>query len=145
VWFSNFLKYVYLVRRFFYPLSTVFKCRSSFNLCFLIYRGAFRMDRQVMQRKFWKFTMLELEAVPHKRIPWLQMGFSTALYRIHLLSIYSVNLLPSNQCISFASWVTCSLFLLYMFEHISLLSRCIHMYFTYYFWGRATLPISTVG
>jgi hypothetical protein len=31
------------------------------------------------------------------------------------------------------------------FAHVSLLSRCMPSYFISYFWGRATLPICTVG
>jgi hypothetical protein len=31
------------------------------------------------------------------------------------------------------------------FVHVSLLSRCMPRYFTSFFWGRAPLPICTVG
>jgi hypothetical protein len=58
--------------------------------------------------------MLELEAVP---IAEFHMGLSTALYRRSLLSIDSVDLLPSSQCICFAVWLSCFLLILMFFAH----------------------------
>jgi hypothetical protein len=63
VWFSKFLKY--LVFHFFISLSTVFICRSSWILWLFMYQGAFRMDGRVLDRKLWRISMLELEAVLH--------------------------------------------------------------------------------
>jgi hypothetical protein len=73
------------------------------------------------------------------------MGLSTALYTRSSLSVDSVDLLPSSQCVCFASRLSCFILVLMCFTHVSLLSRCMPRYFTSFFWGRSTLPISTVG
>jgi hypothetical protein len=72
------------------------------------------------------------------------MGLSTALYR-NLLSIDSVDLLTSSQCICFAFWLSCFLLVSMCFAYVSLLLRCMPRYSTSFFWGRLTLTICTVG
>jgi hypothetical protein len=46
VWFSNFFKY--LVVHFFISLSTAVICGSSWIPWLIIYQGAFRIDRRVL-------------------------------------------------------------------------------------------------
>jgi hypothetical protein len=73
------------------------------------------------------------------------VGLSTALCRRSLLSVGSVDLLPSTQCICFAFTLSCFLFVLKCFAHVSLLWRCMPRYFTSFFWGRSPLSICTIG
>jgi hypothetical protein len=61
-----------------------------------------------------------------------------------LLSIDSVDLLLSSQCICFAFMLSCFRLVLMCFAHVGLLSRCIPRYFTSFSWGRSTLPIGYV-
>jgi hypothetical protein len=59
------------------------------------------------------------------------MGLSPALCRRSLLSVDSVELLPSSQFIYFAFWLNCFSFLdLMCFAHVSLLLRCMPRHFT---------------
>jgi hypothetical protein len=127
VWLSNFLRY--LVFHFFISLSTVFICGSSWIL--------------------WLFMCSDwigescIESAGGFRCWKVYMGLSTALYRRSLLSVDSLDL-PSSQCIRFPFRLSWFLLVLMCSVRVNLLSRCMSRYFTWLFWGRATLPICTV-
>jgi hypothetical protein len=58
------------------------------------------------------------------------MGLSTALYRRSLLSVDSVDLLPSSRYVISTCRLSWFLLTLVSFAHVRLLSRCIPMNFT---------------
>jgi hypothetical protein len=65
----------------------------------LIYHGTFSIVLKVLDWKLCNISILEFEAVPQICTPYVQIGLVTTLYKCNLLSINSVDCLPSSQYI----------------------------------------------
>jgi hypothetical protein len=74
--------------------------------------------------------MLEVEAIPHGCIPYVQISLSIVLYMRSLLLVESFDLLPSNQYILVRVIPSCFRFAKMRLPHVSLLSRCSPRYLT---------------
>jgi hypothetical protein len=109
---------------FFISFFTVFICRSSCITVLLIYHGT-SIVVKVLDWNRCIISMLEFEAVPQSCIPHVRIGLITTLYKSNLLSVDSVDCLPSSQYIFLNPTLSCFLFILICFAQVSLRSRCI--------------------
>ena len=70
---------LYLLLDLYISSLTVGILRSRWIASLVTYQGAFIRDLSVFDWKRWSISMLELLAVPHNWIPYVQTGFITIL------------------------------------------------------------------
>jgi len=84
----------YFVPKFVISALTVGICRSVCKIVFGTYRGALTIDLRTLFWNICSISMLELLAVPHRGMPYVQMGFRIVLYISNLFSSDSFDFLP---------------------------------------------------
>jgi hypothetical protein len=95
-----------------------------------MYQGASAIMRKTLDWKHSWICMFEVEAVPHRCIPQVQIGLSIALYIGILLLVESLDFRPSSECILVTVIPSCFRFVNMCLQQVSLLSRCNQRYLT---------------
>jgi hypothetical protein len=95
-----------------------------------MYQDVSTIKRKAFDWKHSRIPMLEVEAVPQRYIPQVQIGLSTVLCMRNLLLVESSGLRPSNHYILVRSIPSCFRFAKMCLPQVSLLSRCSPRYLT---------------
>jgi hypothetical protein len=101
-----------------------------------IYHGALVTILRISFCNLCSISMFDWDAVPHNRMPYVQMGFNMIMYISSLLVRESSNFLPVIQYIRCSISPSCLRLLWICDFHVSRRSMCIPRYLTVFFsWG----------
>jgi hypothetical protein len=112
----------YLVLKLVISALTVGICRSVCKMVFGTYRGALTIDLRALFWNLCSISMLELLAVPQRKMSYVHMGFGILLCISNLFSSDSFDFLPMIQYMRWSCDPRCFLLvnMWFLFCHVSL-------------------------